>query len=272
MTRVVTSLAGDAVAYDLHEPAAGGETAPAALPVVFVAGAGPHRATDPLTSEVAQRAAALGVTTLVFDRLGRGESRAEGVLDLDRELAAVAAVMDAAGGRAVLCGHSSGGTIALRAARAGLPVAGLALWEAPVGYGAARAVAWAEEIARRIDAGDLEGAQEHYMKDMPPEWLAGLKASPAWHSVVAAVVTLRADAQSVAWAESALETGDLARIAVPLLAMHGRVAPPGMADGAAAIAAAVPDGRAVEMPGANHAWEPGPMAAALVAFATRCHG
>lgn len=44
MTHVVTSSAGDAVAYDLHEPP-GGTAAAAAAPVVFVAGAGPHRRT-----------------------------------------------------------------------------------------------------------------------------------------------------------------------------------------------------------------------------------
>ena len=101
-------------------------------------GAGPFRAVDPITTETAERAADFGVTTVVFDRLGRGESAAEGVLDLDRELAAIAAAIDVAGGRAVLCGHSSGCSLALRAAAAGLPVTGLALWEAPVATDAGR--------------------------------------------------------------------------------------------------------------------------------------
>lgn len=280
MTDHVTSSRGDEVAFDLRGPGAGDPGTPS---VVFVAGAGPHRATDPLTTEVAERVAAAGLTTLVFDRLGRGESRAEGRLDLERELAALEAAVGVVGGRAVLCGHSSGCTIALRATLdaakgaggggVGLAgIVGLALWEAPVGpgVGAAEARAWADEVARRIGAGDLEGAQEHYMKDMPPEWLAGAKASPAWPAIVAGVVTLEADAESVAWAQAALAAGALGRVAVPTLALYGRQAPPGMADGAAAIAAAVPGGEAKELPGANHAWEPGPMADELVAFARRC--
>jgi hypothetical protein len=34
-----------------------------------------------------------------------------------------------------------------------------------------------DEVEQRMDAGDAEGALSHYMKDMPPEWLADAKAS-----------------------------------------------------------------------------------------------
>src|SRR4051794_3932300 len=113
MTDFTTTARGDRVAYDRYGSGPG---------LVFIAGAGPFRAVDPITTETAERAADLGVTAVVFDRLGRGESAAEGVLDLDRELAAIAAAIEVAGGRAVLCGHSSGCSLALRAAAAGLPV------------------------------------------------------------------------------------------------------------------------------------------------------
>ena len=58
----------------------------------------------------------------------------------------------------MLCGHSSGCSIALRAAEAGLPVTGLALWEAPVAGDADETRAWSDEIERLIEAGDPEGA------------------------------------------------------------------------------------------------------------------
>src|SRR5688500_13356415 len=114
MTSILTTARGDRVAYDRSGDG------PA---LVFVAGAGPYRAGDPSTTETAERAAERGITTIVFDRLGRGESPADGMLDLDRELEAIAALIDVAGGRAVLCGHSSGGSIVLAAAVRGLPVA-----------------------------------------------------------------------------------------------------------------------------------------------------
>ena len=113
MTEFTTTALGDRVAYDLRGDG------PA---VVFIAGAGPFRAIDPSTTETAELAAERGIRTIVFDRLGRGESPADGRLDLERELAAVAALIEVVGGSAVLCGHSSGCSIALAAAVSGLPV------------------------------------------------------------------------------------------------------------------------------------------------------
>ncbi|WP_324651383.1 alpha/beta hydrolase [Georgenia sp. H159] len=225
MTEYVTTDRGDRVAYDRYG------SGPA---LVFVAGAGPHRASDPVTTATAQAVAATGATTIVFDRLGRGESVADGVLDLDRELTAIRALLDVAGGSAVLCGHSSGCSIALRAAADGLPVTGLALWEAPIAGDPAEATAWVAEFLRRLDAGELESALEQYMKDMPPEWLERALSSP---QTVTQTVSLRADAESLAWAE--------------------------MIESAELIASAVPGARALRVPGAFHSWEPGPMAAVL---------
>ncbi|GAA1738177.1 alpha/beta hydrolase [Isoptericola hypogeus] len=256
-TATASSTRGDRVAYDLRG------SGPA---VVFVAGAGPSRATDPVTTETAERAAALGLTTVVYDRLGRGDSPASGRLDLGRELDALAAALDVAGGSAVLCGHSSGCAISLRAAAEGLPVAGLALFEAPLETSADETAAWAAEIERRMDAGDLEGATEHFMKDMPPEWLAGAKASPDWPAIAASVVSQRADAQALTWATRALEDGGLRDIDVPVLAMTGEQTFPGMPEAARRLAATVPDGAAETVAGAGHSWEPESMAARLARF------
>ena len=258
-----TTARGDRVAHDRRGSGPG---------LVFIAGAGPFRAIDPWTTETAERCAAMGLTTVVFDRLGRGESAADGVLDLDRELAAVAAMIEVAGGTAVLCGHSSGCSIALRAADAGLPVTGLALWEAPVAAPADATRAWAAQIERLIDAGQLEDAQRHYMKDMPPEWLAEMEATPQWPMIAGGVVSTRADAQSLAWATAALESEGLRGIEVPVLAMYGTETFPEMPIGAGLIAGAVPNGTAKAMPGAQHAWQPDPMAAELTAFTKACAG
>ncbi|MFI6424436.1 alpha/beta fold hydrolase [Promicromonospora sp. NPDC050880] len=263
MTDFATTSQGDRVAYDLR-----GGTGAA---IVFVTGAGPDRADDPVTAETARRVADAGFTTVTFDRLGRGQSPAEGRLDLDRELAAVAAMIHVAGGKAVLVGHSSGCSVSLRAAAAGLPVTGLALWEAPLGDPAATTRAWADEIERLLDAGDHENAMRHYMKDMPPEWLAGLEASPAWPVLARTVAAYRADAQSLAWAQRALEDGTL-EVTAPVLAMYGAETFPEMPVAAASIVAGVREGTEKEVPGAMHSWEPAPMAAELAEFARQCAG
>ena len=248
MSEFVTTRHGDRVAFDRYGQG------PA---LVFVAGAGPFREIDPTTTQTAQRAAELGLTTVVYDRLGRGESRAEGVIDLDRELAALEALIGTVGGRAALCGHSSGSSISLRAAAAGLAVDALALWEAPLGPEGGEAKEWAAEVERRLDAGDHAGAVEHYMKDMPPQFLEWLQNSPLWPQFLANAPGLRADGQSRVWAESAP------------LAMVGEQTFDEMTVAVERILDAVPGAVSKRMPGAEHSWEAEPMAVELAAFVLR---
>jgi pimeloyl-ACP methyl ester carboxylesterase len=267
MTEHVTTSRGDTVAYDRRGDGPG---------LVFVAGAGPFRAIDPVTTETAERVSEHGVTTVVLDRLGRGESAADGVLDLERELSAVAAaiaVADGGSGRgAVLCGHSSGCSIALAAAHAGLPVTGLVLWEAPLGDDAAATKAWIDEFERRLDAEDYVGATEQYMKDMPPEWLDGMRRSPDFEQLARGSRSQRADGESLVWATAAIEDGSLGSVDVPVLAVYGTSTFPEMPVSAEKIVAVVPHGEARAVEGAFHSWEPAAMADELVRFVRATSG
>lgn len=267
MSRTITTPRGDVIAYD-HHLASAAQRADAA--VVFIAGAGPFRAIDPQTTETGERLAAAGIDALVFDRTGRGESVAasgDPLLDLDREIEVIRAVVEAAGVDAVLCGHSSGATLALAAAAAGVPAAGVVTWEAPLHGFAAGATAWAAEFTRLLDAGDLERALEQYMVDMPPEWLESVRQSPEFPMTVAQTPTLRADAASLAWADSAPLPELLGDIRVPVLSLAGTETFPGMVEASEGIASSVPDGRAERVAGADHTWQPAAMAARLAAFA-----
>lgn len=257
MTSTLTTTRGDRVAFDRT-----GE-GPA---LIFIAGAGPTRAGDAITTETAERAAARGITTLVFDRLGRGESEADGVLDLDRELDALADLIEEAGGFAVLCGHSSGCSIALAAAVRGLPVVGLALWEAPIAGDPVRATEWVAGFLELLDSGRDEEALAWYMRDMPPEWLEGAKRSPAYAAMVAGVGSQRADAESLGWAASAPHAELFGEIGVPVLTMHGEQTFDEMIASSADIAASIDGAVTKIMPGAHHSWEPAPMAEELARF------
>ncbi len=261
MSEFITTRLGDRVAFD-HRG-----SGPALL---FVAGAGPFRAIDPWTTATAEAAAGLGVSTLVHDRLGRGESPATGRIGLERELAAIEALIEVAGGNAVLCGHSSGCTISLAAANLGLPVAGLGLWEAPIGGIAGGAAAWAAEVDRLIAAGDLEGALAHYMKDMPPEWLEELRVSPMYEAAVAQVVSYVPDGESLAWVESAPLAEVLGGLEAPVRVYAGEQSFDDILSAAEALTAAIPGATFRRMPGADHIWEPESMAAELAAFVTEC--
>ena len=259
MSEFVTTAAGDRVAYDLYG------SGPA---LVFVAGAGPYRAIDPVTTATAQAAAGSGVSAVVYDRLGRGESPAQGRLDLARELTTIAALLEVVGGSAVLCGHSSGCSISLAAAAAGLPVDGLVLFEAPIGPPDGGAREWAAEVDRLIALGDLEAAQLHYMKDMPPEFLEGIQRSPMWADLVAQVVSVVSDGESLAWAESAPLADLCADIRVPVEVLVGAETYPIMIEAMGRLTTAMPHATSKRMPGAHHSWEPEPMAVELAAFVT----
>jgi len=257
MTDYVTSEAGDRIGFDRSG------SGPA---LVFVAGAGPYRAGDPHTTATARRAAEFGLTTLVYDRLGRGDSRVAGPIPLDRELSALAAIIGAAGGQAALCGHSSGCAIALAAAASGLSVTALVLFEAPIGGIAGGAGAWAEEFRRRLGADEREAALQWYMKDMPPAWFEGARNSPGFAGMLAQLDGHQPDAEALAWSESAPLTELLGGIRVPVEALVGEQSLPVMPAAAAAIAAAIPGATHGTIPGAFHQWEVEPMAAELSRF------
>jgi pimeloyl-ACP methyl ester carboxylesterase len=95
-------------------------------------------------------------TTFVYDRRGRGKSGDASTYEVGREVEDLAAIIAAAGGSAYVFGHSSGAVLALEAARAGVPVAALALYEPPFVLDDTRPpvpVDLAEHLARLADAG-----------------------------------------------------------------------------------------------------------------------
>lgn len=257
MSEYTTTQWGDAVAYDRY---GSGPT------LIFIAGALPFRAMDPDTTATAEKAAGLGLTTVVYDRLGRGESQVDGEIHLDRELAAISALIDVAGGSAALCGHSSGSSIALAAAASGLPVTALALWEAPLEPEAGGSRAWVEQVERLLQAGDLEGALRHYTKDIPPEILAFIFNSPLFEVMVAQAGSLRADGESLLWTESAPLNELCAGIRIPVTALVGHTTLPIMEAAADAIVAAIPGATTRRIPGANHSWDVDAMAAELASL------
>lgn len=258
MTEFVTSADGARIAYDRYGDG------PA---LILVNAAMQFRAFDPGTTALARAVAERGFTVVDYDRRGRGESAWPDATALDGERADIAALIEAVGGSAALFGSSSGGSIALAAAASGLPVTHLALWEVPLGVEqGADGAEFHAGLLERIHAGDREGTQEYYMKDMPPEWLAGLKASPAWPVAVAMTPSLAADAESLAWAQSAPFAEVFADVRCPVLFMYGEQTLPLFPAAADAVVAAIPGAHQARIPGANHGYDQGAMVDALVEF------
>jgi pimeloyl-ACP methyl ester carboxylesterase len=258
MTNFATSADGTRIAYDR---VGDGPT------VIFVAGAFQYRAFDPVTTELAKQLASQGFNVVDYDRRGRGESIAAGPLTLGRQIEDIAALIDANGGEAALFGGSSGGAISLAAAAAGLPITKLALWEVPLddelGTDGAE---FLDGLRERIAAGDKERVVEYFMKDMPPEWLEGSRQSDAWPKMCAIAPSLEADAESLAWSQSAPRAELWANVTQPTLVLLGEETLPFMPAAADSIVRALPNARRMEIPAADHQWDPAVLTPVLAEF------
>lgn len=235
-------------------------------PVVLIGGAGQFRAADPATRALTTLLAGRGFDVVHHDRPGRGDSGGEAPFTLAGEVAAVRALVETLGGSAALYGSSSGGAIALAAAAEIPGVTRLVVWEVPLGEELGRdGAAFLDEIRAVVATGDREATLRTFMADMPPEWFDGMRHGPQWPLFERMAPTVEADAEALAWTQSAPHTQLWGGIAAPTVALVGSTAFPFFHDAADAIVAAVPDARRAEVPGADHGWAPGAMADVLAA-------
>ncbi|MBO9545164.1 alpha/beta hydrolase [Caulobacter sp.] len=136
--------------------------------VAFEAGGG---ATSAAWSEVEPQVRALGVTTLLYDRSGLGQSQlAPTPYSIEQETKALAAVLDRCGvqGARILVGHSYGGYIVERLAARDAKVKGLVLVDANL----PRLIdaAWAARIQARYrpQYGELKAKAPNLAKALIP--------------------------------------------------------------------------------------------------------
>ena len=220
-------------------------------------------------------------TVYGYDRRGRGDSGDTAPYAVDREIEDLAALIDVAGGYAHVWGLSSGGILALQAAAAGLPIRRLAIQEPPLVVNPADRRPPADmrqRVSELIDAGQRGEAVRYVMVDGmgAPSFVPGLLhlMPGVWKRLTAVAHTLPYDAQLVEGFQSGhpLPPGQWAEVTVPALVMCGteKETPPGLRHAAAAVAAALPDGKLVERRGLGHTKKltPKAIAAALTEFLT----
>jgi pimeloyl-ACP methyl ester carboxylesterase len=219
--------------------------------VVLVGGAFNDRST------VAGTAAALAAdhTAWTYDRRGRGGSSRLGPWPgagaaVDAEIADLAAVLAAAGGAAVLVGHSSGAQLALEAAARGLPMSRVVAYEPPYVVAGTRPEPGADLADRLATLPPAEATALflHEGVGLPAEVVDSMAGSPEFGFMQTLAHTLPYD--SALGGVASLP--GLARIAVPTLVLDGGESPDWMRAGAAAAAAAVPGAAYRTVPGEDH--------------------
>ncbi|MER7128008.1 alpha/beta fold hydrolase [Streptosporangium saharense] len=240
--------------------------------VVFVGGATQHRAIDQHTGQVGLRLAAEGFTAVDYDRRGRGRSGDTAPWALEREVEDLAALIEAVGGTATVYSSSSGATVALAAADAGVGVTALALYEPPLMAGVDTSEHLTALRALLAEGGNDEAM--HYnmtsVIGIPAEIVEGMTRSPGWAEMVSVAPTLVYDVAAVHeinldpdWA------GRWSSVTVPTVVYSGDQTFPGLPEAADAVAAALPNATRRVLPGQGHGPAPEAITPVLLEFLRR---
>jgi len=221
------------------------ETSGDGPPLILVLGAfNDHASARPLAAGLATQFTVYG-----YDRRGRGESGDSGDYAIGREIEDLAAVIGATGASPFVYGHSSGASLALEAAAAGLPMRALAVYEPP--YAAGATLEFAAELRELAAAGRGGEAAERFLQStgVPAGALRHMQSEPYWPRMTTFARTLPYE---VTLASAGIPAA-LAVARIPVLALAGGASPEWATAGAAKIAAAVPGGRSHVFPDQTHA-------------------
>jgi pimeloyl-ACP methyl ester carboxylesterase len=248
-TRFTTSSDGTEIAYEVTG------SGPA---LVLVDGALCHRAMGPARGLAKELAGAF--TVYAYDRRGRGESGAgASPYAVEREVEDLAALIEATGGTTHVFGASSGAALALEAARSGVPIKRLALYEAPFildGTHPGNDPHLPERLHQMVEEGRRGDAVKTFMRTVgvPAPMIALMRLMPAWKQLTAVAHTLPYDLSIVIDHEQGqpLPAGYYERVEPETLVMAGGKSPEYMRNSQAAIAEAVPRGRLETIPGQTH--------------------
>ena len=228
-------------------------------PVVLIGGAFSWRRWKGFV-ELADLLAA-GFTVLNYDRRGRGDSGDTKPYTLQREFEDLQAMISAAGGAASVWGLSSGGILALEAARAGVAIERIAAYEPPFIVDAAGGVPPEDlvpHVTGLIQRDRRSEAVSYFMArvmGMPSVIPSAMRLwPPLWSKLKATAHTLPYDAELIDPHVRGRPVDDAywARVATPTLVVSGGKSPEKLRKGAAAIAAALPDAEHRALPGVSH--------------------
>ena len=214
-------------------------------------------------------------TVYSYDRRGRGDSGDTQPYAVEREIADIRALADAADGAAYLYGHSSGASLALEAALAlgGTIIRRLALYDAPYNDDPRAVQAWRQYLADLTGLladgrnGDAVARFMAYM-GIPPGDIEGMRQGPGWASLHAVAPTLAYDHAAILGENGSVPAARAAHVAVPALVLYGSAGAPFMADTARALSAAMPHATLRGLDGQTHDIDPAVLAPVLTEFFT----
>jgi pimeloyl-ACP methyl ester carboxylesterase len=213
-------------------------------------------------------------TVYGYDRRGRGDSGDTLPYAVDREIDDIEALIDHAGGSALLYGHSSGGPLAMLAAiRLGGKVSKIAIYEAPYNNDPRAQESWSQYLRQLGDAlaenrrGDAVALFMRFV-GTPVEQVDGMRAAPFWPGMESIAPTLAYDHAEVLGEPWSVPAELASHVSVPALVMSGDAGLPFMPDTARVLSQAIPKGQLRILEGQTHAVDPGALAPVLAEFFT----
>jgi pimeloyl-ACP methyl ester carboxylesterase len=205
-----------------------------------------------------------------YDRRGRGESGDTQPYAVEREVEDLAALIEAVGGEAALCGISSGGALVLEAAASGLPLRQVAVYEVPFADflegGATQYAQYTAHLTEALAQGRRGDAVELFLRltGMAEQMIQGARQSPMWPGMETIAPSLAYD--NAVMGDGLVPRERLASIQVPVLSVAGSVSPAWMREAARAVAEAAPDGTYRSLEGQTHMVEPEVLGPVLAEF------
>src|SRR5262245_55506532 len=224
-------------------------------------GAGPMR---PLAAQLSD-----AFTVYTYDRRGRGESTDTLPYTVEREIEDLGVLIEQAGGRAYVCGFSSGAALCLATAVSQPGITKLALYEPPFTSEVddpTVAKEYSERLREVLDDGRRGDAVALFMAHvgLPAEMIEGMRAAPHWATMEAIAPTLAYD--DAVLAGGAVPRERAARITVPTLVLDGGASPDRLRLAARAAAEAIPGAQYRTLEGQTHDVDPQTLAPVLNEF------
>jgi pimeloyl-ACP methyl ester carboxylesterase len=225
--------------------------------VIFVDGALCYRASGPSAPVAALLKTHF--TVLTYDRRGRGESGNTLPYAIEREVEDIDALIQEAGGSAMLCGVSSGAVLALDAASRLPGVVRVALYEAPFIVDDTHPPI-PPDFLTRLQQAVAEDRRNDAVKmflrlvGLPAFAVALMRFMPVWKTLTAVAHTLPYDVTIVEPNQQGrpLPAARWSAATMPTLAIDGGKSPLYMRNGMKALAAVLPHAMHRTLPGQTH--------------------
>lgn len=259
MMKTTHSEDGTILAYDMYG---------AGPPLIFITGATCFRSFEPVLYDVSVFAEQF--TVYNFDRRGRGDSGDSQSYKKERELEDIEVMIDTAGGRANLYGHSSGAILALEAAMTfSNKVNRLALYDPAYAHDEANLKEFknvSKELDKLLEVGKNDEALSYFLQGIgtPKEIIDGMfRQSPQWETMLALAPTIAYDTML---ASNLPPVSQATKLKTPTQIMAGENSPASIHEVANQLNGVIPNSTLNILEGQDHMPDPKMVLQILASF------